>query len=121
MKKYAVVVCVILALCLMLGGISTAQEKQTTGEKAKSWWQKLFNYPANVTNETAGVAAEAIMGTTNVVTKEVKTVGQVTSGSLDKAKDLVTEPVTQTAENTKKTVEAITAIPANANKEDPKQ
>ena len=57
-----------------------AQEKKTIGEKVKSFWQKLFDYPANVTNEAAGVVTEAITGTTNVVTKEVKTVGQVTSG-----------------------------------------
>jgi hypothetical protein len=119
-KKFAVVVCVVLALCFILNGISAAQEK-TTGEKAKTWWQKLFNYPANVTNETAGVVADAAKGTTNVVTKEVKTIGQVTSGSLDKTKDLVTEPVIGTVDTTKKAVEGTVAIPANANKEEPKQ
>lgn len=120
-KKFAMVVCVVLALCFVLSGISMAQEKQTTCEKAKTWWQKLFNYPANVTNETAGVVTEAAMGTTKIVTNEVKTVGQVTSGSLDKTKDLVTEPVVGTVETTRKAVEGTVAIPANANKEEPKK
>ena len=120
-KKFAVAVCVVLALCFILSGIAMAQEKQTTGEKVKTWWQKLFNYPANVTNETAGVVTDAAKGATNVVTKEVKTVGQVTSGSLDKTKDLVVEPVVGTVETTKKAVEGTVAIPANANKEEPKK
>jgi hypothetical protein len=120
-KKFAVAICIALALCVMLSGVSMAQEKQTTCEKAKTWWQKLFNYPANVTNESAGVVTEAVKGATNVVTKEVKTVGQVTSGSLGKTKDLVVDPVVGTADVTKKAVEGTVAVPANANKEEPKQ
>ncbi|MFA6320666.1 MAG: hypothetical protein WCY36_02275 [Candidatus Omnitrophota bacterium] len=112
-------VIVVLALCFILSGISYAAD-QTGAQKAKTWWQKLFNYPANVTNETAGVVTEAAKGTTNVVTKEVKTVGQVTSGSLGKTKDLVTEPLIGTAETTKKAVEGTVAIPTNANKEEVK-
>jgi hypothetical protein len=117
-KKLLVVVCVVMAFCFILGGISYAAEKTTTGEKAKSFWQKLFNYPANVTNESAGVVTEAVTGTTNVVTKEVKTVGQVTSGSLGKTKDLVTEPLVGTAETTKKAIEGTAAVPVKANKEE---
>ena len=120
-RKFAVVVCVVLASCFILGGISSAQETKTTGEKAKSFWQKLFNYPANVTNETAGVVTEAATGATHVVTNEVKTVGQVTSGSLGKTPNLVTEPLVGTAETTKKAVEGTVAVPANANKEEPKK
>ena len=119
-KKIAIAVCVVMAFCFILSGISYAAEKQSTGEKAKGFWQKLFNYPANVTNETAGVATEAVTGATNVVTKEVKTVGQVTSGSLGKTKDLVTEPLVGTAETTKKAIEGTVAVPVKANKEEAK-
>ena len=120
-RKIVVAACAILALFFILSGISCAQECKTTGEKAKSFWQKLFNYPANVTNETAGVVTDAAKGATGVVTKEVKTVGQVTSGSLEKTPNLVTEPVVGTVETTKKAVEDTVAIPAKANKEEPKQ
>ena len=119
MKKFVVVACIALAFCFILSGISCAAEK-STGEKAKSFWQKLFNYPANVTNETAGVVADAAKGTTSVVTNEVKTVGQVTSGSLGKTPNLVTEPLVGTAETTKKAIEGTAAIPVNANKEEQK-
>ncbi|MDO8524875.1 MAG: hypothetical protein Q7S07_00100 [Candidatus Omnitrophota bacterium] len=120
-KKFAAVACIVSAFCLILSGVSCAQEKQTVGAKAKSFWQKLFNYPANVTNETAGVITSAVTGATNVATKEVKTVGQVTSGSLEKTKDLVTEPLVGTAETAKKAIEGTVAVPVKANKEEPKQ
>ena len=113
-KRIAIAV---LALCFVLTGISYAAETQTTGEKAKSFWQKLFNYPANVTNETAGVVTDAATGATNVVTKQVKTVGQVTSGEFEKTPNLVTDPLVGTAETTKKAVEGTVAVPTKAAKE----
>lgn len=119
-RKFSALVCFISTLFFILCNVSYAQEKQTTGEKVKSFWQKLFEYPANVTNETAGVVTEAITGATGVVTKEVKTVGQVTSGDLEKTKDLVTEPLVGTAQTTKNAVEGALAVPVNASKEEPK-
>ena len=119
-KKFAVVVCVVLAFCFILSGISRAEEAKT-GTSWQRFWQKLFNYPANVTNETAGVVTEAATGTTHVVTDEVKTVGQVTSGNLEKTPNLVTEPLVGTAETTKKAVEGTAAVPVKANKEESKQ
>lgn len=120
MKKELTVILTIAVSFFTLAGISYAQEKQAAPEKAKSFWQKLFDYPANVTSESAGVVTEAVTGTVGVVTKEVKTVGQVTSGSLDKTQDLVTGPLTGTAETTTTIIEGVVAIPAKANKEEPK-
>ncbi|MFA5143100.1 MAG: hypothetical protein WC522_02865 [Candidatus Omnitrophota bacterium] len=120
-KKLAVVACVVLALCFILSGISYAAEGKSADKSAKSFWQKLFNYPANVTNETAGVVTDTAKSATSVVTNEVKTVGQVTSGSLGKTKDLVTEPIVGTADTAKKAVEGTVAVPVKANKEEPVQ
>ena len=114
--KFSAVSFFIIILSLMSITIAYSQEKKTVGQKVKSFWQKIFEYPANVTNEAAGVASEAITGTTKVVTKEVKTVGQVTSGDLDKTGDLVTGPLVGAAETTTKVVEDTTAIPVKANK-----
>ena len=119
-KKFLVTISAILTLCFMLTNISYAQEKQSMGEKVKRFWRKLFEYPANVTNETAGVVTEAITGATNVVTNEVKTVGQVTSGNLEKAKDLVTEPLVGTTETTTKAIEGAVAVPIKSDKEESK-
>ena len=119
-KKFLVTTSVIFTLFFTLNNISYAQDKQATGKQVKSFWQKLFEYPANVTNETAGVVTEAITGTVSVVTKEVKTVGQVTSGELGKTGDLVTEPLVGTAETTKKAIEGAVAVPIKANKEESK-
>lgn len=113
-------VCVILALSFMLAGISySAPEKETVGAKAKNFWQKLFNYPAKVTNESASVVSDTAKRGTEVVTKEVKTVGQVTSGEVEKTPELITEPITGTADTAVKAVEGTVAVPANAAKEEP--
>ena len=118
-RKASSYVCVALVLCFIASSVVLAADNQSTGEKAKSWWQKLFNYPANVTNESVGVVTNTATRTTNVVTKEVKTVGQVTSGDVNKTKDLVVEPLTGTAETAKKAVEETVAVPTNAAKEEP--
>ena len=119
-KKLLAVIAVIAALSFTLRDISYAQEKKTAWGKVKSFWQKIFEYPANVTNEAAGVVTEAITGTAKIVTKEVKTVGQVTSGSLEKTGDLVTEPLAGTVETAGKVVEDTVAIPVKAAREEPK-
>jgi len=118
-NKLFVYACVALAFCFILTGISYSAEKQTTGTKVKNFWQKLFNYPANVTNESATVVSDTAKRGTNVVTKEVKTVGQVTSGEVAKTKELITEPITGTAETAVKAAEGTVAVPVNAAKEEP--
>ena len=118
-NKLFAYVCIALAFCFALTGISYSAEKETAGAKVKNFWQKLFNYPANVTNESAAVVADTAKSGTNVVTKEIKTIGQVTSGEFDKTQDLVTEPITGTVETSVKAVEGTVAIPVNAAKEEP--
>ena len=123
-KKFVAVACVVLALCFIVSGISYAADSAETGSKAKnswqSFWQKLFNYPANVTSETAGVATDAVKGVTNTATDELKRTGRVTSGKLGETGDLVTKPLVGTAETTKTAIEGTVAIPVKANKEEPK-
>ena len=120
-KRTIGVICIILALCVMLTAVSYAAEKESLGAKMKNFWQRLFSYPANVTEKSAGVVSDTALKGTNIVTNEVKTVGQVTSGDVAKTKDLVTEPITGTAEMTKNAVEGTVAIPSEAAKEETTQ
>lgn len=117
-KRILRVAFVALALCFILTTISYSAEGQTSGQKAKTFWQKLFNYPANVTQESATVVAETAKRTTAVVTDEVKTVGQVTSGDVAKTKELITAPITGTADAAVKAVQETSEIPAKAAKEE---
>ena len=116
-KRIIAYACVALALCFILTAVSSAE---TGAQKARNFWQKLFNYPANVTKESVSVVAETAKDGTVVVTKEVKTVGQVTSGDVAKTKELVTEPITGTADTAVKAVEGTAKIPVEAAKEEPK-
>lgn len=112
------IICVILCvLSLALAVNSFAAEQETTGQKAKNFWQKLFNYPARITEESAKTVAQTGTGAVNVVTQEVKKVGQVTSGEIEKTPELITEPVQGTAETVKNTITQTAAIPVTANTE----
>ena len=122
-KKIIVIACMALAFCFMVSSVSFAaqQTTQTAGQKVQSFWQKLFNYPANVTKESAGVVADTGMKGTEVTVKEVKRVGQVTSGDLAKTKELVTEPITGTAQMGVDAVKDTAKIPVEAAKEEPQE
>ena len=114
-KRAIAYLCVAFALCFVMTAVSHAAA-ESTGNQAKSFWQKLFNYPANVTKESVNTVAEAGKNTTGVVTDEVKTVGQVTSGDVKKTGNLVTDPVKGVADTTVKAVESTAKIPTESAK-----
>ena len=107
----------VFILCFAFTAISCAVEKESAGQKAKNFWQKLFNYPARVAEESAEVVTDAGKGAAKVVTTEVKRVGEVTSGDVAKTKELIVEPLTGTAETTVTAVEETVKIPVEAAKE----
>ncbi len=120
-KRIFGLISVILALSFIIASSSFAVEKETTGAKVKSFWQKLFSYPAKAADESVSVVSEAAKGTTAVVTKEVTAVGQVTSGDVAKAKDLITEPIKGVGETTYNAVKDTANLPVEAAKEEPAQ
>jgi hypothetical protein len=115
-KRLLSIFCVILALSFIVILESKAAEAQSCGAKAKNFWQRLFNYPANVTQESANIVADAGKGGVKAVTDEVKTVGQVTSGEICKTPDLVTKPLTTAGETTCKAVQDTANMPCEAAK-----
>ena len=114
-KKVIVSFCMAFAICIALTAVSQAAE-QSSGSQAKNFWQKLFNYPANVTKESVSTVTETAKRGTTVVTTEVKTIGEVTSGSVEKSGDLVTEPVKGAADTVVKATEETVKIPTEAAK-----
>lgn len=109
MKKSVMFICLALALCIALSSASYAAESRNGC--SKSFWQKLFSYPANMTKESASVVAETGKMGANVVVNEMTAAGSVVSGNTDKAKDLVVEPVKGTAEMAGKAVEGSLKAP----------
>ena len=67
-------------------------------------------------NDSVNVVADTGKKGTQVVAQEVKTIGQVTSGDMDKAKDLVVEPVKGTADTAKTAIEGTANVPLEAAK-----
>lgn len=120
-NKFVIAMCAFAASCLIAVSSSQAADepakKETFGQKTKSFIQRLFSYPANVLQGSVDTAADAGKRGTKVVVEEVKTVGQIVSGDVDKTKEAITEPLTGTAETVVKTVEAVGQVPVEAAKE----
>lgn len=117
MKKNCIaILCIIAIISLIIASASYAEE-ETFGAKFKRFWQKLFRYPARVTEKSVDVVAETGKKGTKVVTTEVERVGEVTSGELEKTDELIVEPLTGTAETVKGAVEETVKIPFKAAEE----
>lgn len=94
--------------------LSIAADKDTSTEKPKNFWQRLFSYPANVTKESAKVVTDAGTNSANMVVKEIKTAGDVSTGDVKKSSELVTEPVKDTVNATAQVVTGTVNVPMAA-------
>ena len=107
--------CALIALVAVVMVASLASADNTPQVKdRKSAWQKIVEYPANVTMESAKAVGDTAKKGTDVVVKEAKTMGQVATGQTDKAKELVTEPVKGTADTVATAVSETATAPVKA-------
>ena len=86
-KKSIVLIGIIMILCLFIAMPSYA------AQKAKNYWQSIYNYIAGTTERSVDVVTDAAKKGTRVVTKEIRRIGEVTSGDVSKTKELVVEPL----------------------------
>ncbi|MBN1870989.1 MAG: hypothetical protein JW800_00285 [Candidatus Omnitrophica bacterium] len=110
MKK-RIVIFVVLVLSLFIVANSYAAERDSFGMKVKKFWRGFFKAPATATEETVNVVTDTGKKGTKVVTDEVRRVGDVTSGDVKQAKDLVVEPVKGVAETGKIAIEGTVNVP----------
>ena len=76
-KRLSVPIVIVLAVSMIFSADSYAADKESFGAKVKNFWRNLIGYPARVTEESASVVADTGKRSVNVVTKEVKRVGEV--------------------------------------------
>lgn len=113
-KRVFVMLLAAITLSTMLTSVLYAAEKESFGMKVKNFWRNIFGYPARVTEESASVIADTGKKSVNVVTTEVKRLGEVASGDIAKTKELITEPIMGTVDTAVKAVEETSKIPAEA-------
>lgn len=113
-KRVYVMLLAAIALSTMLTSVLYAAQKESLGMKVKNFWRNIFGYPARVTEESASVIADTGKKSVNVVTTEIKRLGEVTSGDVAKTKELITEPIIGAADTAVKAVEGTSKIPAEA-------
>ncbi len=106
-RNISVIILSITLLCFAVltayGAVDDPATKETFGQKARSFIQRLIDYPANVLQGSSNVASNTAKQGTAIVTNEVKRAGQVITGDLAKTKEMITEPLTGTAEMVLKT------------------
>jgi len=116
-RRYLVLTMAILVISAMFAS-PCAAEKEGFGTKIKNFWINLLSYPARVTEESASVLADTTKNGINVVTNEIERVAEVAAGDVAKTKELITEPITGTAETAVKAAEDVIKIPSEAANED---
>jgi len=110
------IVMVTMIALFLVASISVAAETATTAKK-QGFWQRLFNYPANVTKESAKVVNKTSADSARMVVKEIKTAGDVSTGDVKKSGALVTEPVKNTVNTTAGAIKGTASVPFQAAKD----
>jgi len=96
----------------MVAGIASADN--TPVAKNKNAWQKIVEYPANVTKESATVVGDTAQKGTDTVSKTAETVGAVATGQVEKTPEIVTEPIKGTADTAATAVTDAAEAPVKA-------
>jgi len=116
-KRLSIMLAVIFTISVMSASSSYAAGKEGFGTKVANFWKKLLEYPSRVLEESASVLADTTKNGITVVTNEVKRVTEVAAGDVAKTKELIIEPITETAETVVKVAEGVINIPYEAAKD----
>ena len=99
-------------IALSVCGVSYAAEGENS---VTGFFRRLFHYPVQATQETAGMTANTLNNTgEKVVSKAGENTAAVLQGDVAKTGNLVGDTVTGTAETTGQTVSETAQIPVKA-------
>ena len=98
-------------------GVSYASDSENS---VTGFFRRLFHYPVQATQETAGMTANTLQNTgEKVVSKAGENAASVLQGNVAKTGNLVGDVVTGTAETTGQTASETVQIPVKAADEHP--
>ncbi|MBI1870984.1 MAG: hypothetical protein HYS07_07315 [Chlamydiae bacterium] len=119
MKKIQLTGIAVLSLCL-LHSVAWAEEEGTEKSEKSETQQnvtKVVTYPVNVVRETGKVALGVGEKVLNTAADTAQTTGQVLTGDVKQAPNIVMTPVKDTAEGLVATATATASIPLEAAKD----
>ncbi|MFC1577061.1 hypothetical protein ACFL3N_01840 [Candidatus Omnitrophota bacterium] len=112
--RLAICLAALLAVSLIVNAALFAAEGESFGQKAKTFWGKLWGYPAKLTEETAAVVTDTTKNTTKTIAKTTRDATDIVSGKLEKTGDLIVDPVKGTAMTVGKTAKGVVEAPIKA-------
>lgn len=90
---------------------------ETKESPFKSLVMKMFGFTGKTTEKSVNAVGGGVKKSADIVTQEVKDVGEVATGKGSKVKDVLVKPVTGTTEMVGETVHGIVTAPIEAAKE----
>lgn len=115
MKKLVFLVLAVMVISCVVIGSANAAEQQESG--FTKFWRGLFQWPFNAAKDSAQVVGDTGVKAVGTVADEGKAVGGTLTGEEGAAKELVTNPVTGTADTIKTGVVGTGEMPGKATEE----
>jgi hypothetical protein len=112
MRKFLAITIVTAFFIGCLAGISHAENKFV------EFWRKVFKYPAGVARESVEVSTDAAKNATRTVGKTTEATARTITGDVEKAKDMVVEPVKGTGETAYEATKGTVTLPVEAAKDE---
>jgi len=111
MKKLVLLaVALVLVSCVVVGSAQAAEQENGFVK----FWRGVFHWPFNAAKDSAQVVGDTGVKAVNTVADEGKAVGGTLTGQEGAAKDVVTNPVTGTAETVKTGVVGAAEMPGKS-------
>ncbi|OGX29601.1 MAG: hypothetical protein A3F87_01140 [Omnitrophica WOR_2 bacterium RIFCSPLOWO2_12_FULL_51_24] len=114
MKKLALLVLAIIVISCIVVGSARAEEQENS---FVNFWRGVFHWPFNAAKNSAQVIGDTGVKAVNTVADEGKAIGGTLTGQEGAAEDLVTNPVTGTAETVKTGVVGAAEMPGKSTQE----
>lgn len=114
MKKLVSLLLAVMVISCMVVGSAHAEEQENSFVK---FWRGVFHLPFNAAKNSAQVVGDTGVKAVNTVTDEGKAIGGTLTGQEGAAKDLVTNPVTGTADTVKTGVVGAAEMPGKSTEE----
>lgn len=112
-KLVSLVLAVMVISCVVIGSARAAEQENGF----VNFWRGLFHWPFNAAKNSAQVVGDTGVKAVNAVADEGRGVGGTLTGQEGAAKDVVTNPVTGTAETVKTGVVGAAEMPGKSTQE----
>lgn len=115
-KFFAVLLVSVLAFSFSIS-TARAEASDKPASPFKDAIMKMFGYTAKTAEKTVNAVGSGVKKSADMIGQEVQDVGEVATGKGEKVKDVIVNPITESAEAVGETVHGVLTAPIEAGKE----